>query len=359
MNFEVESYEIDNNVNLVQTPKKLKTKPADFSSIKESEPAPVVEEPVVEDQIRVEEPIRSIEPTVEESTYESKYSDPEPVSAIEEESTAKINIDDIIKSRVREEEPEEQDSMDTDIEFAYAGRVVEPEVSEEEIDRIKSLGDDYKGELHPRVETVAIEEEPEYDETEYVALLKTECYSPKTKKYLDNRFKEYQDIVTKIESTQNDIEEITDKYKMESEIASKLTSIKKETYGIMTWINSSDFKILKNEKTTAVNNLFKSYEDLFNENQQKFKKADEELEKTNEISAELGRKEKSARESLQRLTKKKKDIVKNNYEKVEEVISLDNNMKKQASEMTALTGIDELEDNNEEENRFDSLRRDE
>ena len=103
--------------------------------------------------------------------------------------------------------------------------------------------------------------------------------------------------------------------------------------------------------------MFKSYEELFNENQQKFKKADEELEKTNEISSELGRKEKEAREALQELIQKKKDIVKEYYEKVEEVIELDHNMKEQSSEMSAITGIDDMDQ--VEENKFDSLRSDE
>ena len=125
----------------------------------------------------------------------------------------------------------------------------------------------------------------------------------------------------------------------------------------MTWINSSDFKILKNEKTTAVNNLFKSYEELFNENQQKFKKADEELAKTNEISSDLGRQEKDAREKLQQLIETKKKTVKDNFNKVKEVIDLDRNMKKQANEMSAITGIDDI--SMIEENRFDSLRSDE
>ena len=231
-------------------------------------------------------------------------------------------------------------------------------VSDEEITRIKSLGDDYKGEFHPRAfATASSSDEPEFSENEYVSLLKSDSFLPKTKKYLDQKLKEYSDVLESIEKTKAEIEEITDKYKMESEIAAKLTSIKKETYSIMTWINSSDFKILKNEKTAAVNNLFKSYEDLFNENQQKFKKADEELEKTNEISSELGRKEKEAREALQKLIDEKKDLVKDNYEKVEEVIELDRNMEKQADEMSAITGIEDMA--SMDENKFDSLRSDE
>ena len=198
-----------------------------------------------------------------------------------------------------------------------------------------------------------------YNENDYVRLLQTDCYSPRTKKYLDQRLEEYNNLVSEIENVKEQIEEITDKYKMESEIAAKLNSIKKETYGIMTWINSSDFKILKNETTNAVNNLFKSYEELFNENQQKFKKADEELVKTNEISADLGKKEKEAREELTRLTKEKKSTIKEYYEKVEEVIELDENMKKQANEMAAITGIDDSEIiNPRRENKFDSLRSD-
>ena len=357
MNFELELCEVNGNVSLVQTPKKLKTRPNDFNTIKGKgqaltepvAPEPVVEEPVIEPA--------SYDTPEETSSYEyrERHSAARPVM---EEPKEEIDIDAIIKAREEEEAEPEQESMDNNIEFAYAGRVVEPEVSAEDIDRIKSLGDDYKGEIHPRVDAIMEHEpepEPKYSEKDYIKLLKYDCYSPRTKKYLEQKYSELEAIIEKIENTENEIEEITEKYKMESEIASKLTAIKKETYGVMTWINSSDFKILKNEKTQAVNNLFKSYEDLFNENQQKFKKADEELEKTNSISAELGRREKAARESLQHLNKKRKEAVIDNYTKVEEIIELDKNMKKQASEMTLLTGIEESQD----ENKFDALRRDE
>lgn len=349
MNFEIESSDIKDNINLVQTSKKLKTRPNDFKSIKKSAKTVLDEKPEVEE-------VNSYYQEPEVTTYESNdnYEKPE----------TSIDIEDIIRRREEKEEQttevdtEENEPMNDNIEFAYAGRVVEPDVSAEDIDRIKSLGDDYKGEVHPRIEPIVNErKEPEHTEEDYLKLLKSDCYSPRTKKYLDTRYAEYEDILNQIENTQKEIEDITEKYKMESEIASKLTSIKKETYGIMTWINSSDFKILKNEKTSAVNNLFKSYEDLFNENQQKFKKADEELAKTNEISADLGKKEKDARENLANLTSRKKSVIEENYEKVEEVIRLDSNMKKQATEMTALTGIDE-DDSSNGNNTFDSLRRD-
>ena len=361
MNFELEACIAGDTNNLVLSPKKLKTRPNDFANINRNKVEPVIQKEVIKEEPK-EEPIR-IEPEIEktkEYSFDDYSNKPEP----EEDRRASINIDEIIKSRIKEEKeekPVEPEPMDDNIEFAYAGRIVEPEVSDEAITRIKSLGDDYKGEVHPKA-TATIKtskEEPSYNENDYVRLLQTDCYSPRTKKYLDQRLEEYNNLVSEIENVKEQIEEITDKYKMESEIAAKLNSIKKETYGIMTWINSSDFKILKNEKTNAVNNLFKSYEELFNENQQKFKKADEELVKTNEISADLGKKEKEAREELTRLTKEKKSTIKEYYEKVEEVIELDENMKKQANEMAAITGIDDSEIiNPRRENKFDSLRSD-
>lgn len=360
MNFELEACIAGDTNNLVLSPKKLKTRPNDFANINNNRVEPVTQKEEVK-----EEPI-SIEPEIEQTkeySFDNYSNKPEP----EEDRKASINIDEIINSRIKEEVKEEpkhaeSEAMDDNIEFAYAGRIVEPDVSDEAITRIKSLGDDYKGEFHPTSETITKtkREETVYDENEYLKLLKIDCYSPRTKKYLDQRYEEYENLVNSIEDVQRQIEDITDKYKMESEIASKLNSIKKETYGIMTWINSSDFKILKNEKTNAVNNLFKSYEELFNENQQKFKKADEELAKTNEISADLGKKEKAAREELTKLNKEKKSIIKEYYKKVEEVIELDENMKKQANEMAAITGIDDSEIVNPyKENRFDSLRSDE
>lgn len=346
MKFKVESSIASDVNNLVLAPKKLKTRPNDFINIKSSE-VKVESEPIVET-----EKVEPIVETVQRPSFEDYSVKPEP----EEDSNAAISVEDVIKERISDKPAPEP--MDDNIEFAYAGRVVEPEVSDEEITRIKSLGDDYKGEAHTRVSATELKKnEPEYSENDYIALLKSECFLPKTKKYLDQRYAEFKNILEDIESTKGEIEEITDKYKMESEIASKLNSIKKETYSIMTWINNSDFKILKNEKTSAVNNLFKSYEELFNENQQKFKKADEELEKTNEISSELGRKEKEAREMLQSLIEKKKKTVKDYYKKIEEVIELDRNMKKQSSEMSAITGIDDIDQMGE--NKFDSLRSDE
>ena len=351
MNFEIENSIANDEVSLVEASKKLKTRPVDFNSIKST----VVPVEIKKEQIS--------DDVVSEPKEKPKYSFEK--DALKSETTDE-NIDKIVRERInpieesKEEPKESEEKMDDNIEFAYAGRIVEPEVSDEEITRIKSLEDTYKGENHPTVSSIPIKPEvEEHSEKDYVALLKTSCYSPRTKKYLDNKYKEYQSIVEKIESVKSEIDEITDKYKMESEIASKLNAIKKETYGIMTWINSSDFKVLKNEKTAAVNNLFKSDEELFNENQIKFKKADEELEKTNEITSSLGKQEKSSREELQRLSKKKKDVIKSNYEKVEEVIELDNNMRKQANEMTALTGIDEIDTALNDDNKFDSLRIDE
>lgn len=357
MKFEIESSIAKGDINLVLTPKKLKTRPNDFENIKNS-PVPVVTISKPE-----EKPVPETYKEVEEKTYEHEdyYNKPEP----EENKEKEISIDEIIKKRTSlVEEPKKEESeeaeMDDNIEFAYAGRVIEPEVSDEAIDRIKSLGDDYKGDVRPKVIVSRPEkEEVKYSEEDYLSMLKADCFSPRTKKYLTQKLNEYKGLLETIDNTKKEIEEIVDKYKMESEIASKLNAIKKETYGIMTWINSSDFKILKNEKTSAVNNLFKSYEDLFNENQQKFKKADEELEKTNEISSDLGRKEKEARETLQNLIKEKKNIVKDNFAKVENVIKLDKDMEKQSSQMAKLTGIDEVDNAFVDENRFDSLRRDE
>lgn len=347
MNFDIEKCIANDKVSLVAASKKLKTRPVDFESLKNT---------TVPVEIEVKEEVKPI-------------STPEPVKYSfekEDKKDSTMNIDEIVNKRIKEKEekPEEEkpveEKMDDNIEFAYAGRVAKPEVSEEEITRIKSLEDTYKGENHPSVSSIPIKAEvEEYSEKEYLALLKTTGYSPRTKKYLDSKQREYQSIIDKIENVKNEIDQITDKYKIESEIASKLNAIKKETYGIMTWINSSDFKVLKNEKTAAVNNLFKSYEELFNENQTKFKKADEELEKTNEITSSLGKQEKSAREELQRLTKKKKQLVKENYKKVEEVIELDENMRKQANEMTALTGIDEIDSAINSDNKFEALRTDE
>lgn len=348
MNFDIEKCIANDSASLVEASKKLKTRPVDFNSLKNTAVPVEVEIKKEENNISVPEPV-------------NKYSFEK-----DEKENPTINIDEIVKNRINDEEKAEkkempaEEKMDDNIEFAYAGRVVKPEVSDEEITRIKSLKDTYKGENHPSVSAIPMKSEPEeHTDKDYLALLKTSCYSPRTKKYLDNKNNEYQEVVEKIENVKSEIEQITDKYKIESEIASKLNSIKKETYGIMTWINSSDFKVLKNEKTAAVNNLFKSYEELFNENQAKFKKADEELEKTNEITSSLGKQEKSAREELQRLNKKKKQLIKENYKKVEEVIELDNNMRKQANEMTALTGIDEIDTEIDRNNKFDALRTEE
>ena len=180
MNFEIESNDIRDNINLVQTSKKLKTRPNDFEAIKNSAKHVLDEEP------KVEEVSNSFYQEPKVNTYESNDNYEKPA--------ASIDIEDIIRRREEKEEKvqepevaEENEPMNDNIEFAYAGRVVEPDVSDEDIDRIKSLGDDYKGEVHPRVTTFAsIKEENEHSEEEYLSLLNAECYSSRTKKYLEH-----------------------------------------------------------------------------------------------------------------------------------------------------------------------------
>ena len=292
----------------------------------------VIEEPVMEEKVTVEEPIAVDEPSIEDTikfegpVIEDKFD----FSTIEKEEPV------VEKSKV---ELEEQPVM----EFAYnASRPLEEEIAPSKIKEIKELGDTYKG-THKTtfraVEEAPKKKENEVTEEQFLSALKTESYSDKTREYKEATKEDYNNIINKLNAKNEEIEYIMNMYQNATEIGKNLQETIHKAQGTLNSINGLDLGFIneiKGEKSIA---LLKAAEDLFNENKEVVLNANAKLKDNAITKKEIGEKEQELKEKAREIKEELNRFIKEKYEKLVELNTIDEKFKEYDDNLTTITGI--------------------
>lgn len=298
----------------VDAPKKLKTRAMDFINIKNTPVTMQEANPVIEEtRTKVEEPIdESEEPKVVKEVVEDK--------------------------------PIEEDNMGV---FAYSAKKAEEEINPATIKEIKELEKTYKGQ--PKVEqkkpVVEKKQESKITTEDFETALSKESYSASAREYKDYIKHSYNAIKEEIESNKRKLENILSEYSKEQTTGEKLKTRKEEAEKVMNGINSLslDFLVDIRRNATKANEALNNLEDLFNEYRKVAMETAQEIKNCDERKKEIGKKEQAIRENGVELNKKKTKFEEDNYEKITNINTIDDETRELNKKLADATGIKDRE----------------
>ena len=309
---------------------------------------------------RKEATLKEIEPIVEEPEVKE-----EPVAFDEPEFVKNTDVE--------KEEPVMKFAFSR--EGAYQARETEDEISKAQEDRIRDLGDAYKGQPKPEFKKVIdekpVEEKKEVTTEMFIQALNHPCYSDKTSQYKESFAKRYKQINDRLEAQIDETKRIMAMYMEATETGAKLLITQNEAKRNIDGINALQLDFLMDNKDEESIKVLRDLEDLFNKNKEIIISTTAKIKENDQRKAEIGENEQASKTKASQIEKERAEYEEREYDKLVEANERDARVHEAENGLTEFTGIadDEVKAASQREtvtnissmespamNKFESLR---